>query len=173
MADRSPWLTLWEERVDVGEGRTLDGFNVIEAPDYAVVFALTEDGRVLAMWHYKHGPRALTLGLPAGFCEPGESPLDCARRELLEETGHTATEWSLLGAFAVDGNRGMGTAHAFIARGCRKVGEPTEGDLEEYRMELLAPTALRQHLVKGDLRTLGAAATAGLGLLHIQDEMRP
>ncbi|MGH2499881.1 MAG: NUDIX hydrolase, partial [Candidatus Limnocylindria bacterium] len=55
---------------------------------------------------YKHGPRAVGLSLPAGYLDDGEEPLDAARRELREESGHEAEGWTSLGRFVVDGNYG-------------------------------------------------------------------
>ncbi len=70
------------------------------------MFAQTDKGAVVMARHYKHGPRHVILSLPAGHLEPGEQPLDSAKRELLEETGFVADDkdWRSLGSFVVSGN---------------------------------------------------------------------
>ena len=60
-----------------------------------------------------------------------------AQRELLEETGYSAAEWINLGQYAVDGNRGAGVAHFFLAKGAVKTQEIKADDLEEHQMVLL------------------------------------
>src|SRR5207253_10165044 len=85
---------------------------------------------VLLVEGYKYGPDRVIVQLPAGYLEDGEAPEACARRELLEETGSTATEWELLGTYCADGNRGFGQAHFFLARHARR-SHPPELDEQE------------------------------------------
>ena len=55
-----------------------------------MVVALTPSRDLVLCREHKHGPHAVIHTLPAGFIEPGETPEQGARRELLEETGHAA-----------------------------------------------------------------------------------
>ncbi|GAC1588439.1 MAG: NUDIX hydrolase [Polyangiales bacterium] len=172
VADASPWLKLFRERVRLPDGRTIDEFYTIEQRDFVAIFAMSGDEQVLTLWHYKHGPRRVNLGIPAGIIEPGESAESAARRELREETGFEAQDWVKLGAFSVDGNRGCGAAHLFVARDLTKQGEPTFDDLEETRLEWMSTPELATHLFNGDVATLGAAATISTGLLWLRREQR-
>jgi ADP-ribose pyrophosphatase len=160
----SPWLEVWLETVRLPDGRLVEDYYTLTQPDYVVVFAVASADRVVGLWRYKHGPRRVNLGLPAGYVEPGEAPLAAARRELLEETGYRAETWRHLGTFAVDGNRGMGRAHIYLARQLRAAAEPAPEDLEELRLELIGLEDLARHLEAGDVATLGAAAAVALGL---------
>lgn len=162
--DASPWLKVWVETVQLPDGRIVEGFHQLEQPDYVEIFALTGNDRIIGLWRYKHGPRAVNLGLPAGYLNPGELPLEAARRELMEETGYQASEWKELGSFVVDGNRGLGRAHLFLAQGLVQIAEPDPEDLEEIRMELIHLADLRRYLQDGTVSTLGAAATVALAL---------
>lgn len=163
-ADASPWLKLWQETVRLPDGRIIPDYYTIEHADYAVVYAIQKDGRVLVQWRYKHGPRNVNLGLPAGFVEKGEEPLAAAKRELLEETGRQASRWTRLGSFATDGNRGGGHAHVFLAEETTQIQEPNPDDLEDMCLELVTADELRQHLRAGAVGTLGAAAAIAMGL---------
>lgn len=100
-------------------------FFVIRAPDWVNVVALTADDQILLIEQWRHGVQHATLEIPGGMVDPGESPLDAARRELKEETGYEAEGWTELGAVepnpAIQSNR----CHTFLARGCRRVEVPT------------------------------------------------
>lgn len=168
LLDRRPWLRVWSEDVRLPGhppervGRVIEDFSTLEMPDYAVIVAMTEAGMVVAERNYKHGPRRAGLHLPAGYLEPGEEPLAAAQRELLEETGYAADEWTPLGRFAVDGNRGGGWGHFFLARGARAVARPDAGDLEEIAIELVPLAALAAATRSGEVNVLSIAAAIGL-----------
>src|SRR6266850_1797450 len=96
--------------------------------------------------------------------EEGEDPLAGAKRELLEETGYAADDWRALGTWVVDGNYGVCSEHAFVARGARRVNEPDHGDLEEIAVELHTVDEVRTALRSGDVAQLSAAAALGVAL---------
>jgi ADP-ribose pyrophosphatase len=98
---------------------------------------------------------------------PGEDPRTGAERELREETGYVSDAWQSLGRFAVDGNRGCGIAHLFLARGCRVVGEPDSGDFEEAELQLLTLAELARELSSGNVHELCTAAALGLAQMEI------
>jgi len=69
----------------------------IRHPGACAIVPLFDDGRVLLerQFRYPHGREFIEI--PAGKLEPGEPPLETAKRELLEETGYVAGEWTRLG----------------------------------------------------------------------------
>lgn len=157
-----PWLEVVCEQVQPPDGRVVDDYYAIRLPDYTVVVALTPDGRVVAERHYKHGSRAVTLSLPAGYLAEGEDPLHGARRELFEETGYVSDQWSPLGRFVVDGNRGCGVAHFFLARNCTKICEPDSSDLEETQVQLLTFDEMIDAVRSDEAPKICTAAALGL-----------
>jgi ADP-ribose pyrophosphatase len=70
----------------------------IRHPGAVAIIALTDDRKLLLERQYRYPPRREFIEIPAGKLEPGEPHLDTAKRELLEETGYVAGEWSRLGA---------------------------------------------------------------------------
>ncbi|MBN1772497.1 MAG: NUDIX hydrolase [Deltaproteobacteria bacterium] len=121
-------------------GRT-HTFYELRFTDWVNVVALTDDGRVLLIRQFRAGTRSVTLEIPGGLVEPGESPLAAARRELREETGYEAPTWRPLGAVlpnpAIQGNR----CHTFLACGAHRVGEPQLEAAEDIDVE---PTPLAE-----------------------------
>jgi ADP-ribose pyrophosphatase len=61
------------------------------------IIALTNNNDIILEYQYRHPVGKIMLELPAGKLEAQESPLDCAKRELKEETGYTANNWIALG----------------------------------------------------------------------------
>jgi ADP-ribose pyrophosphatase len=69
---------------------------IVKHPGAAVMLARDEQGRVLLIRQYRLPVRKRLWELPAGTRDPGESPLQTARRELAEETGYHARRWKKL-----------------------------------------------------------------------------
>src|SRR5579859_7442718 len=90
LLDRSPWLRVFADDVELPDGRQVEGYLRVDGRDFAMVFAVTDEGTVPFVRQYKYGLDAVPLQLPAGYLEEGEAPEVCARRELLEETGFEA-----------------------------------------------------------------------------------
>jgi ADP-ribose pyrophosphatase len=163
-----PWLEVFRERLRLPDGREIDDFYTVRLPAYAVIVAISQDGRVVAERHYRPGARQVTWTLPSGFLEPEEGPLQGARRELREETGFASEDWTELGRFVVDGNRGCGTAHLFLARNAVKSSEPDGSDLAEVRIELVTMAEFLQAIRSGKALELASAAALGLAALQMQ-----
>lgn len=69
----------------------------IRHPGAVCIVGLLDDGRVVLERQWRHPVGRVMIELPAGKLDAGEDPLDCARRELLEETGYRAREWAHAG----------------------------------------------------------------------------
>ena len=66
-------------------------------PGAVAIIPILNDGRILLERQFRYPVDAAMIEIPAGKLELGEDPLLCAQRELLEETGYSATEWEYLG----------------------------------------------------------------------------
>lgn len=170
LLDSLPWLRVWADHVRLPNGHEIPDFYRIEMPDWAQIFAVSDEGRVMTIEHYKHGAGQLSLELPAGYIERGEAPETSARRELLEETGLEAAEWRPLGRFFVDGNRGCGATHVFLARRARQVAEPQREVSEIMVQRWMALDDLRAAWVSGGIGNLGTMAAVGLALAVLERE---
>ncbi len=89
----NPWLTLWHDEVDRPDG-SAGIYGVVHFANLAVgAVVLDDDDRVLLVGQHRYTLDAYTWEIPEGGVPDGESPLDGARREVLEETGVEADAW--------------------------------------------------------------------------------
>jgi len=160
----SPWLRLSVDKVRLSDGRVVEDFYQIQLPEYVVIVAQTSDGRIILERQYKHGIGRVTLILPSGYIKAEEEPLAAAQRELLEETGYVADDWRSLGCFIVDGNRGCGKAHLFVACHARRVTAPDPGDLEDLEILLMKPEAIVEAIQAGEAPLLATVAAITLAI---------
>jgi ADP-ribose pyrophosphatase len=147
--DIHPWLAVVEDHVRLPSGRIVNDFYRIKMPDYVLVAARHEDGRFLMERHFKQCLGREILTSPAGGIDCGETPLAAARRELLEETGYEAERFTSLGAYTVDGTRGLCSAHLFLAEGLKKVAAPLSNDMEEMELVHLSAEHIRSAVSSG------------------------
>ena len=166
--ERPPWFTVGTQDVELPDGEILRDYNWIAMRSFAIVVPLLDGDRTILARSYKLGVGAISLSLPAGYLEEGEEPLDGAKRELREETGHEASEWIPLGRYVVDGNYGSGFMHGFIAKGARKVCEPDSGDHEQQELLDLPFADALAKLRAGEVAQLSTAAALGLAALALR-----
>jgi ADP-ribose pyrophosphatase len=87
---------LMRENVTLDNGVNAD-LDYIEHPGAAAIVPLLAPGEVVLVRQYRHALKRFIWEIPAGTLDPGETGLECARRELAEETGYAAAEWQPLG----------------------------------------------------------------------------
>jgi ADP-ribose pyrophosphatase len=153
-----PWVKVAVEEVRLPNGRIVRDFYEVALPDFALIVAQTAEGPIVTLRQYKHGVRRVSTMLPAGLIEDGEDPLACAKRELLEETGYEAPRWRPLGTFVMDGNRGCGHAHLFLAQEARQVAAPIADELEPLEVRLTPPDDLVRAALSGEVAVLAHVA---------------
>lgn len=71
---------------------------MIDAADWVVAVAITPTDEIVLVRQYRFGSETMSLELPGGIIDAGESPIDAAQRELIEETGFIGTHARLLGS---------------------------------------------------------------------------
>jgi len=99
----TPWFSLVARTPADDAGA--DPFYSLVMPDYICVVARTVEGRILLVRQYRPAVERMTLELPAGMVEAGETPEQSIRRELEEEAGHRIGELTHLGTLAPDTGR--------------------------------------------------------------------
>lgn len=110
-------------------------FEMLKRPNTLQVIATVED-KILMNKESQPG-KTTFYGLPGGRQEPSEDPLSGAKRELLEETGYAAQDWSLYKEWQPITKIDW-TIYVFLARNCQKVQEPTPDAGEQIEPQLLS-----------------------------------
>lgn len=118
---------LGTERVRLPDDRevTLD---VIRHPGAAAIVPLTDAGEVLLLQQFRHAAGGYLWEIPAGTLEPGEEPLACAERELIEEAGVRAGEMIALGEIVPVPGYSTERIHLFLARGLSPLAQKLDAD---------------------------------------------
>ncbi len=132
-----------------------------------ILIHLKDEDKYMLFYQKKYGlekPAYATLG---GLFDEGETPEQCARRELMEETGLTPDSLVSLGEYRVQVNRGGGFLYAFLAKDCHPSGEKKSShDYEKQEVRLIDKETLQKLLLSGEIGEAQWVATAALGLLH-------
>lgn len=161
-------LRVEQHVIELHDGRVIDNWAWVKTPPYANVIAVTEDGHFLAFRQTKYSVGE-TLAPVGGHIDPGEEHLAAAKRELLEETGYAAPaeNWTFMGTYAVDANRGCGTASLYLATGAYFVREMESDDLEEQELLLMTREEVNRALAAGEFKVLPWATAFALALLRL------
>ena len=116
-------------RVELPDGRVAIR-DVVRHPGAVAVVALTEDGRICLVRQYRTALGRVTVEIPAGKLAPGEDPLECAGRELLEETGMSAEKIAFLTTIATSDGFCDELIHIYMATGL--TFSRSEPDADEF-----------------------------------------
>jgi 8-oxo-dGTP pyrophosphatase MutT (NUDIX family) len=126
-------------------------FYRIESPAWVNVVALTADEDLVMVRQWRHGSRVVTLEIPGGLVDAGESPADAAARELLEETGYRAGRLVDLGSINPNPALFTNRCHMQVALECEAVSEIQNSATEETVVELLPLDRLADTLRAGEI----------------------
>ena len=165
--DCGKFLKVESHTVGLPDGRVIPDWPWIIAPNAAIVLAVTDNGRFLCFRQTKYAVDGATLAPVGGMLEPGEPPINAAKRELLEETGYAAAEWIDLGSYVLDPNRGVATMHLFLALDANQVAQPDSDDLEDQELLLLSRDEIEAALRAGEFKVVAWAAVVAMALNYM------
>ena len=127
--------TLHEGRVFnlVAENYTLKNgvtseMDFIHHPGAAAMVPMASPSEVVLIKQYRHAIREFIWEIPAGTLDPDESPLNCAQRELVEETGYSSNDWHQLGTITPLPGYSDERIHIFLAADLKKAEQNLDDD---------------------------------------------
>ncbi len=125
---------------------------VVRHPGAVVVVALTDDRRVVLERQFRYPVGEVLLELPAGKLDPREDPLDCAQRELAEETGHRAREWQPLATVLTAPGFSDERMFAFLALGAEIAVDRSLDQDERLEVEVMPLSEAIALVHRGEIR---------------------
>ncbi|MGI8433281.1 MAG: NUDIX hydrolase [Nocardioidaceae bacterium] len=139
------WMRVSRRTYRLPDGRLAD-WEMFAGGSTVGVLALTPEQTLVMVRQFRPGPDRVVLNIAGGFVDPGETPLQAAARELVEETGFESTDLELV--VTARSTASTGRRHVVVARDCRPTGvqqldayedcEPVVLDVATVRRELRA-----------------------------------
>lgn len=145
------WVHLSANRVEIGNGKILDPFYCLHPKDWVVVLARTVLGEWVIVRQYRYGAQEVCIEFPAGTIDAGEDAIECAKRELLEETGFGGGEWSCLGRFWVNPANARNSFHVFFADRVSKIADQSLDESEDIEVLIWSEADLRQAIAQNTM----------------------
>lgn len=145
---KQPWCTVRRDKVKLPTGTVIPAYYTLEYPNWTNIIAITKDNKFVFIKQYRHGIGATLYELPAGVCDDTDNtPLEAARRELLEETGYGNGNWSLLTTISANPGTHTNLCSCYLAVDVEKITEQHLEETEDLEVELLSIKDVKQILI--------------------------
>ena len=134
---KEDWLTIRKDKCEMPNGHVIPAFYVNEYPEWVNVFAITDENKVVMVKQYRHGIGEISIELPGGVAEKGETLEAGVKRELKEETGFEFEHWEYIGKICANPSTTNNYMHMYLAKNGRKVSEQKLDDSEDVEVLLM------------------------------------
>ena len=138
------------DRCELPDGRVLDA-HLLEYDDEIMICALTKNQEVVLIRQYRHGIQQAILEFPGGSVDPGESPLEAAKRELMEETGYTSDTFIEVGRGSPNPAIHTNNIYSFLALNVEQAGKQSVHDVDAIEVSLVPLNEVIAMAQRGDL----------------------
>jgi 8-oxo-dGTP pyrophosphatase MutT (NUDIX family) len=132
-----PWLKVRKDVVLLPNGVEIPDFYITETPNWVNIIAITTEGKFIMEEQYRHGIQKVCFELCAGMVDEGESPIDAAKRELLEETGFSCGNWMDFGMSVPNASGSTTKCYHFLATDVLFRNKPKPEATEDIKIHLL------------------------------------
>lgn len=161
-------FTIRRDTLRLPDGREAR-FDIVEHVGSVIILPLDTNGQLLFVRQYRHAAGLDLLELPAGTLDEGETPLECASREIREETGMAAGNLEPLGGFYLAPGYSTEYMYVYLATDLRD--NPLEADADEFlsveRVPLAEALAMFE---RGDIQDAKSLAAILLARKHLEKQ---
>jgi ADP-ribose pyrophosphatase len=126
-------------------------FYILESTDWVNVIPITSRGEVVLIRQYRHGTKEVTLEIPGGIVEPGDTPETAARRELVEETGFKEREMIFLGSVHPNPAFLTNRCFTYLATDVAEVQTQEQDDKEDIEVEVKSLEDVPRLIQRGEI----------------------
>jgi len=159
------FLKVYQDTVELPNKKIFDDYTVVKFNDPVVIVGVDENNRVLTITEYRYAHDQILFSLPAGAIDAGESPIEAAERELLEETGYTADTFELVGELYEYPTKAAHTTRVVRATNIKKVAEPRHEPTEFIEnIQLQDIETLKKAIRSNEIKTAVAVSSLCLAL---------
>ncbi|MDH3992963.1 MAG: NUDIX hydrolase [Gammaproteobacteria bacterium] len=148
-------------------------FVFIDSPDWVNLVPITQRDEIVMIRQYRHGSQGVTLEIPGGMVDVGESPVSAAIRECEEETGYLATEVHSLGVLNPNPALFNNALHTYYADVQASSAEAHCSETEVIEVELVAIDRLESLLLDGSIDHALVCATLWRFLGMLRGALQP
>lgn len=131
-----PWAVFRKDHLRMPNGNEVPNYYVIEYPDWINVLGITTDAQFVLIRQYRHALGEISFELAAGVIDEGETPLQAAKRELLEETGYGNGHWETWTKLCANPATHTNYTYSFLATGIEKIQAQNLEASEEIEVHL-------------------------------------
>jgi 8-oxo-dGTP pyrophosphatase MutT (NUDIX family) len=124
-------------------------FYIIESRDWVHIIPVTPDQQIVMIRQYRHGSREVTLEIPGGLIEPGDTPQEAASRELLEETGYQSEEWMKIGEVNPNPALFNNRCYTYLALNVEQAKNPSLDQTEDIEAVFIPLSDIPELIQKG------------------------
>ena len=137
------------DKCELSNGNFLNA-TVLELSTWVNILALTENREVVLIKQYRHGVQDVLWEIPGGVVNDDEDPLGGAKRELLEETGYTASDFIQVGKIYPNPSFQTNSMYCFIALNAEEVARQHLDEGEDIEVHLVPLNQLIEMAKRGE-----------------------
>ena len=157
---RDQWIDFRKSTYRYPDGRVFSPYYSYSRRDYTVIVATDEEGNYICVRQFRQGIKEVTTEFPAGGIErtdgkeygnkdAAETALDCAKRELEEETGYSSDEWTHLITVPSAATMADNYAYIYRAKNCRRTHEQHTDSTEFLHMGKYSADEIEELIATG------------------------
>ncbi len=130
----NPWVNVYVDRVEFPDGRIIEQHHLLDFEKEAVgVLVENEQGQILLVHAYRYTTDTIEWEVPAGGVDAGETVLECARREVWEESGYETSAHELIYTFYPMNGISNKVFHVTRCRATSKTGDFDRNEVKEFK----------------------------------------